>query len=201
MPNFATVADVELVLLRPITDADEIAAVDFALLVVSAAVRNYTKQLIDPAEGDVKTFVQVWGRILFLPELPVIEICSIVEDGTLLVAETDYVLGDFGMVYRRGRWWCRGLNKIVVEYDHGWDPIPDDIRGVTARAASRLFQAGLRAEDTGGVLGVASKSLGDFSVSYVADGSGADGTLGASGARLLILSEKDLLDNYRLKLK
>lgn len=200
MANFASVADVELVILRPITAADEIAAVEFALLVVSAGVRNYTRQTLDKVTGDAHTFPQIVGHIAFLRQLPVRAVSRVVEDGKVLTPDTDYVVGEFGMVYRRGRRWCPRLNSVVITYDHGWDPIPDDIRGVTARAASRLFQAGLRAESTEGVLGVASKTLGDFSVSYVPEG-GAEGALGASGARVLILSEKDVLDNYRLEKK
>jgi hypothetical protein len=44
------------------------------------------------------------------------------------------------------------------------------------------------------VPGIESKSLGDFSVSY---GSGGDLSMGVSGARMLLMSEKDVLDKYR----
>ena len=199
MADFATVADVELVLLRPITDADEIASVEFGLAIVSAAIRNYTNQYIELVEDDAILLDHRGGPIVFLPELPVVEVASVSLAGTPLVVLTDYKLAVGGMLVRqRGyRSWPIGIQDIEVTYTHGYATIPDDIRGVAARAASRLFQAGLRAEETGGVLGIASKSLGDFSVSYTAEGS-AEGSMGASGARVLSLSDKDLLNKYKL---
>jgi hypothetical protein len=89
-----------------------------------------------------------------------------------------------------------------VVYDHGYAEIPDDIVAVATRAASRAFQAGLRAAETAGMPGVSSKSLGDFAVTYSSEplGSAAgEGLMGASGARFLLLSEKDLLNRYRVK--
>jgi hypothetical protein len=72
---------------------------------------------------------------------------------------------------------------------------------VCVRAASRGYQAGLRAADSEGVLGVASKALGDFSVSYASEAGGGagEGVMGASAARMLLLSEKDMLNRYRIK--
>jgi len=67
---------------------------------------------------------------------------------------------------------------------------------VCTRAAARAYQAGLRSADADGIPGVASKSLGDFSVSFA--GEGAEGVMGASAARMLLLSEKDILDRYRM---
>jgi len=43
---------------------------------------------------------------------------------------------------------------------------------------------------------VASKSLGDYAVAYTGQ-SFNEGTMGASGARMLLMSEKDILDKYR----
>jgi hypothetical protein len=60
-----------------------------------------------------------------------------------------------------------------------------------------MYQAGLRAAETAGVPGVVSKSLGDFAVTFGGE-SVVEGTMGASGARMLLLSEKDLLNRYRL---
>ena len=67
-----------------------------------------------------------------------------------------------------------------------------------ARAAARAYQAGLRAAEVEGVPGVASKSLGDYSVSYAGEGGGAgESVLGASAAPILLRSEKELLNRYR----
>jgi hypothetical protein len=41
-------------------------------------------------------------------------------------------------------------------------------------------------------------SLGDYSVQFGgASGSSSEGSLGASGARMLLMSEKDTLNRYR----
>jgi len=49
------------------------------------------------------------------------------------------------------------------------------------------------------VPGVASKGLGDYSVSFASEAGGGvgEGLMGVSGARMLLLSEKDILDRYR----
>lgn len=195
--NLATQADVELVLQQPIAGAEAVAAVEFALLSASAAVRNYTRQLLHRVVGDVLTLDGRRGRLMFLPELPVIAVSTVVEDGETLVPGRDWELAEHGILVRHGRDWRPGYGNLRVTYTHGYDPIPDMITVVTARAASRLYQAGLRAAEAGGVFGVASKSLGDFSVSFVAEGN-AEGAAGASGARLLLMSEKDMLNEYRI---
>jgi hypothetical protein len=73
---------------------------------------------------------------------------------------------------------------------------------VCTRAAARAYQAGLKAADADGIPGVASKSLGDFSVSFTGEAGGgvSEGVMGASASRMLLLSEKDMLDRYRQKL-
>lgn len=198
MASLAKVVDMELVLMRPITDADEVASAQFALAVVSQAVRNYCNQQLDLVLGDTITLLSPGGKFIFLPELPVISVATVREAGTLLTVTTDYVLAEYGVLARQGRRvWSTTSPGVVVTYSHGYATIPDDIVGVVARAASRLFQAGLRAEETAGVLGIASKSLGDYSVSYTAEGA-AEGSMGASGARILAMSEKDLLNRYRI---
>lgn len=199
-PSLATVADLELVLQQSIEGEARLAAAEFGLMAVSAAVRNYTGQYLSRVVADIITLDCRGGPLLFLPELPVISVSSVVENGVALVVTTDYKLIANGILVRRPAWWrwYADIQAITVTYTHGFDPIPDDIVAVVARAASRLYQAGLRAEDTEGILGVASKSLGDFSVSYAAEAGAAEGMMGASGARLLTLSEKELLNLYKL---
>lgn len=198
MPNFATVADMELVLQTEITGPDALAAAEFALMTVSAAVRNYCRQQIDLVEDDIVWLDSVSrSGLIYLPELPVVAVTAIVENGVTLVESDDYRLYRSGGLFRVGRPWYYGLQTIGVTYTHGYAVIPDDIQAVTARAASRLFQAGLRSAEAAGVPGVVSKTLGDFSVTYGGE-SVVEGTMGASGARVLLLSEKDLLNRYRL---
>lgn len=198
MANFATVSDIELVLQQQILGADKVASAEFALMTVSAAIRGYCRQQIDYVVDDEVTLDSLGGKFIFLPELPVVSVTTIHENEILLVTADDYELTGFGVLVRtRGRRWFNGWHSIDVKYTHGYLVIPDVITAVCARAASRLHQAGLRASDTAGIPGVVSKSLGDFSVAYGGD-SVTEGTMGASAARALLLSEKDLLDPYRI---
>lgn len=206
MADFCTVQDVEDFLqLDIVGDATKLAACQQAIDHVTEAIRNYCHQQIDLVEDDAYTFdVPARRTKLFLPELPVVSVASVVEDGETLVegSDEDYQLGRNGILYRVGAYWTAGVQIVTVTYTHGYDPydgLPDDLVDVATRAASRAYQAGLRAADADGVPGIASKSLGDFSVSFGAETGGgvSEGVLGASAARILLLSEKDMLDRYR----
>jgi hypothetical protein len=140
--------------------------------------------------------------MLFLPELPVGEIVTVTEDGEELIEDDDFVLGRYDVVYRLKRpTWAAGHLNISVTYSHGYQMIPQDITDVATRIASRIYQAGLKASDNDGVPGVSAKSLGDFSVSYTAEQGGgtSEGIMGASAFRPLLMSEKDILNRYRIK--
>jgi len=67
------------------------------------------------------------------------------------------------------------------------------------RAASRAYQMGLKTAAQDGVPGLQALSLGDYSVTYASEASGGvgEGVMGASGARMLLMSEKDMLNKYR----
>lgn len=206
MSNFATIADIEAFLQITITgDAAKEAAANQALEWASEAIRNYTKQTIDEVLNDVITLDLFGGERVFLPELPVNSVDLVVEDGDTLTVDDDYKLGQHGILYRMASDtltnWATGIQILTVTYDHGYYDIPEDIIAVCARAASRAYQAGLKSADAGGIPGVASKALGDFNVSFqsAAGGGVGEGVMGASGARMLLLSEKDILDRYRIK--
>ncbi len=198
MANFCAVAAVEKFLQLTITgDATKVAACERAIDEATAAIRNYTHQYIEKVEDDSYTF-DVWAPIynLVLPEMPVISVASVTEDGTLLEAsDTDgYVLANYGQLIRRGARWAKGPQKVVVVYTHGYATIPADVVAVCVRAAARGYQAGLKATEDVGVPGVQSKAIGDYSVTYA---TGGETALGASAARMLLMSEKDILDKYR----
>ena len=184
-----------------IAEAIQQESLDRAIVEATATIRNYTNQHIAYVAEDV---VKLDGgnRMLFLPELPVAEIVTVTEDGEELTEDEDYALGRYDVVYRLKRpTWAAGYLNISVAYSHGYTMIPQDITDVATRIASRVYQAGLKASDNDGVPGVASKSLGDFSVSYTAEQGGgtSEGIMGASAFRALLMSEKDILNRYRLK--
>lgn len=201
MADFCTVAQVAEFLQIEIAAADKIAACERAIAGATAAIRGYCQQHLELVEDEALT-LDVWTPIynLILPELPVITVASVVEDGETLTegSAEDYVLAQHGLLVRRGARWMVGPQVVVITYTHGYAILPVIIEDVCTRAASRAYQAGLQAADAGGIPGIASKSLGDFSISYSsgAGGSGS-GVSGASGSRLLLLSEKDFLDRYR----
>jgi hypothetical protein len=201
MADFATIADIEAFLQLTITTPVQTASAAMALKDASAAIRNYTHQYLDYVADEDITLDSTGGTRLFLPQLPVLSVASVIEDGETLVVDDDYKLGLFGILHRMGNRWVSGIQLITVTYTHGYLTIPDDIVAVCVRAASRAYQAGLKAADSEGIPGIASKQLGDFSVSFQSEGGGGvgEGVLGASAARLLLLSEKDILNAYRIK--
>ena len=197
--GFCTVADIRAFLQIEIEDDD--ASALRAIEEATEAIRNYCHQTISLVEDDEVTLDCAGGRRLFLPELPVLSVAEVVEDDETLTAgsDEDYQLAQYGVLYRVGRDWEAGVQVITVTYTHGYAAIPDDIAGVCTRAAARGYQAGLRASEVDGVPGVAAYSLGDYSVTFGAEGGGgvSEGVLGASASRMLLLSEKDALNRYR----
>lgn len=178
-------------------EVDEPAAMR-AITEATIAIKNYCHQEIELVEDDEITLdVGERKTKLFLPELPVVELSEVIEDGELLTEDDDYKLGQWGILYRMpsGAIWAEGIQIVTMIYTHGYAEIPQDIVSVCTRAASRAYQAGLLSADSEGVPGIASKALGDFSVSF--QPSGSEGTMGASAARFLLQSEKDLLNRYR----
>lgn len=204
MSSFASVYDLEAFLQVEITTAAQVAAAERALEEATAAIRNYCRQTLSLVEDDEVT-LDVFGAVdrLFLPELPVVAVSAVVEDGKTLAAGADYALGQYGILHRLGgARWARGVQVVTVTYSHGYGTLPDDIVAVCVRAASRAYQAGLRAAESNAVMGVTSKQLGDFSVSFTPETGGGgigEGVMGASAARMLLLSEKDILNRYRLR--
>lgn len=200
MADFALVADIEAFLQVEISsDPVKTVSAQAALRDASAAIRNYTRQFLELVEDEKITLDSGGGPRIYLPELPVVEVSSVVEDGDALTDQDDFKLGQFGILHRIGKRWKSGIQIIEIIYSHGYTTIPDDLISVCVRAASRFYQAGLKAAVDEAIPGIASKSLGDFSVSYSGDASSNDGLMGASGARFLLYSEKDILNRYRVK--
>lgn len=193
---FCTVSDVATFLGLTIAANDP--QVTQAIAEVTAVIQNYCHQAISVVADDEVTFDGGQCGRLYLPELPVTSVSSVVEDDVTLVDGIDYKLGNHGILYRINRDWSAGIRNIVVIYSHGYAAIPEDVKGIAYRSAARVYQAQLRAKQTDGVTGVAQVSVGDYSVSFEADRStGDESQKGVSAARTLLLSEKDVLNKYR----
>ncbi len=201
MAAFCTIADLAAFL--QITIPAGSAAATQAISEASAAIQNYTHQVIELVEDDEYTFdVDARQTKLFLPELPVTEISEVVEDAEILGVDADYKLGRNGVLHRVAGFWYAGVQTVTVEYSHGYATIPDDVADVCKRAASRTYQAGLRAAESDGVSGIAAMGLGDYSVTCGSEQSGGvsgGSLLGSSAAPMLLPSEKRMLDRYRLR--
>jgi hypothetical protein len=193
---FCTVTDIEHFLQQAVPAAKTDSA-NRAITEATAAIRNYCGQYLEAVAGETITLDCIGGTRLFLPELPVTFLASVFEDGELLVVDDDYKLGEHGILHRIGTTWTVGIQIIEITYDHGYAVIPDDIISIATRAASRAYQAGLRAEEMAAIPGITALSLGDYSVSFGGEGAG-EGVLGASAAPLLLKSEKERLDRYRI---
>lgn len=195
---FTTVAEIEAFLGIEI-DADSPAALR-AIEAATAAIRNYTGQHIAPTETGVATLFGNGTRLLFLPELPVVAVAAVDLDGDPVLSTQRVIRPSDGTI----RMW-RNISEwesVAVTYSYGYAETPVDIRDIATRAASRVYQAALRTVETDGVSGIASTSLGDYSIAFQSEqggGAGDGASLGASGARPLLLSECKVLDRYRIR--
>ena len=198
MTEFCTIADLEA-LLQVTVPAEKQTAATAAIVEARAAIQAYCEQQIELVEDDELTLDSNGGTRLLLPELPVLAVSAVVEDDEVLTVDDDYKVGQYGILYRIGARWAVGVQNVMVTYSHGHETIPQVIADVCARAAARRYQAGLRASESDAVPGVQAKSLGDFSVTFAGEGGGAgEGTLGASAAPMLLRSEKESLDRFRV---
>ena len=165
----------------------------------TAAIKLYCRQELEQVADEALTLDCAGGTRLLLPELPITDVASVVEDDETLTVDDDYKLGQYGILHRIAARWAVGIQIITVTYSHGYAVIPENIVNVCVRAASRAYQAGLRAEEAEGVPGIQAKGLGDFSVQFGAEvGSSGESTLGASASPILLRSEKRVLDEYRI---
>ncbi|MCB9135161.1 MAG: hypothetical protein H6636_07030 [Anaerolineales bacterium] len=202
MADFATIADIANFLQIELAYDDPSAL--RALAEATGAIRNYCRQHLSLVEDETIVLDAPRGRRLFLPELPVVELSEVVEEGVTLVANTDYRLDRTGILHRlRGNVWkldgaMEGLQNIEITYSHGYATLPQEVVDVCTRAAARAYQAGLKAEENAGVGGLITKRLGDYSVGFSPEASSMEGTMGVSAARLLLMSEKDMLNKFRI---
>jgi len=97
------------------------------------------------------------GVVLKLPTMRINDVLSVTADGIRLGA-VDYAWSVSGLLVAR-TCWPAVMCRIAAEVDHGYDPIPDEIRIVACAAAARLYgnPEGLKFKAASG----GSRSFGD----------------------------------------
>lgn len=135
-----------------------------------------------------------WADTIQLTHCPIVEITTLTCDGSALVEDTDFsVAADTGLLTRLSSGaqisWSAATPPITVEYDAGFDPIPDDLSDIVHGlingqwlAVSGERDPFLRSED---IPGVAS-----YTYATLANQSGAG----------FAASAKDAINHYKSQL-
>lgn len=185
MTDLATDLDIEVRLGRSLSDVEAIRVVPL-LQDASASIRNYTRQTISEVTGDIIQVKVRAGRVR-LPQRPVTAVTSVVSiagDPVLYLWPFDDTVIVGTNTPDAFAWvpWLNGTPAVIVQYSHGWNPVPDDIVGVCCSIVLRALgrdpvDAGLQSEQIAGY-------------SYTM------GSAAAAGAFGMLQAERDILDAY-----
>jgi hypothetical protein len=151
--------------------------VDLLIAIASDTIRSHTLQTLSLVIGDELELRGTFGREFLLPERPTLGVTSIAVDGQTVPTTAFRVSRDGRVTFSRWPWttavngpdavlggsWGGDERFLSVVYDHGYDPIPADIKGVCLD----LVRAGIVAPDAGIIR---QESLGSYNVSYSAEG-------------------------------
>jgi hypothetical protein len=105
-----------------------------AAAVVTATMRAYCRQTISLVEDDTAFLIGTAARRLLIPERPVRAVAAVGLDG---YAVTDYRWTRAGALWRDAGWGGND-SEIEVTFDHGFDPLPDDLVQACRTATARL---------------------------------------------------------------
>lgn len=141
-------ADLAVWLGRPVDDPLLLAALKAATRRFRGAVRHK----VTAVEGDTIVLDGNGRDAILLPAAPVTAITTVLLDGEELVEGTDYEWSADGYLRRPGcLLWPARLRCLSVTYDHGHDPIPEDIQEAVIDQARSLYrvQPGVQAYTAG----------------------------------------------------
>jgi hypothetical protein len=128
MPDLATADDVKALLGRDLSESEQ-NRVGAVLAKASALFRLEAKQEFTPGESVVR--LRVSGGRVYLPERPVTDVLSVVDDN------------GYAVDYTRVKQWMtvsRGSDEFVtVEYTHGSDAVPDLAKLTVADIARKVL--------------------------------------------------------------
>lgn len=167
----------ELTAFRQGEEAASVEQATLALAAATGAVRRYCGWRLDAAsESFVVDGVQ--GAELLLPTLYLTAVTAVTVDGVALVDGTDFEWSRSGILSSSTTtMWAAPRRGVTVEAQHGYDPVPDDVKGVVLAAAARAVTA---------PNGELRESVGEWSAA-----------LAAAGVQLTD-GERLLLNPYRL---
>lgn len=163
MAMFATTDELGDFLGEELTDA-RLAKATLVLETATAQIRGWTRQYLEFVADDEITVRGTADRELVLPERPVVEVGDITIGG-MTIAPSSYQLHGDTLVRLDG--WYSPASIVVLTYSHGFDPIPDDIRGVALQIAARMMSTppGVRIHQEGVGTYTVSDTYGDASPS------------------------------------
>jgi hypothetical protein len=152
---------------EPLADPEELAAslgvaaddpkLLWALNAASRRFRGAVRHPVSLVEGDAFTLDGNGQKSVLLPAAPVIAVSSVELDGEVLVDGTDFEWSADGYLRRLGGCWPDRLRCIQGLYDHGLDPVPEDIQEVVIDQARAMYRIDP---------GVQSKTVGGQSVTF-----------------------------------
>ena len=118
---------------------------ELLLDLASGAVRDEVHQQIDQASSveiyDGLPGDHPWAHVIFLRQVPVTAVASVVSDGTTVDPGSYEWSSDGAIVHATGVW-SSALGGIQVTYTHGWspgDPALATARSVTLQIAARAY--------------------------------------------------------------
>lgn len=164
---FASADDLRLFLRRTSIDTE---AAEQVLGMAADTIRAELGQQLDYVENDLFVAGPGTGRVLLLPELPVVEVSRVVEYGLDLVDGEGYTWSHAGTLTRLGGCWPVEPRAVTVTYSHGFavDELPGVLRTVSVMLAGRAYVNPDRATQI---------SIGDTSRSYGTGGKAPSGLL------------------------
>ena len=159
MARFAEAADLEDFLQNDVTTA----SAELALDIASGIIRAYVGWSI--SQETVVLVTQGVGSddALWLPTKLLTVVTSVEVDGEPLTFGDHYRWTSSGRLRRIGASWPSLERSIEVTYTHGYNPVPDDIKGITLALAGRLYDnpEGLRSWSVDGLSETIANSTSD----------------------------------------
>jgi len=137
LPPLTSPDNLAVILGGPYGDGTDGVWSHWAVGLVSAMVRSYTRLSITPVIDAALTLGGTRSRKLVVGERPLTDVTSVTLDGTPLPT-TDYRWTRAGVLYRAAGWAGEDI-EVVVVCSYGFTVVPADLRAVVQTAATRMI--------------------------------------------------------------